>query len=224
MDACVRVTAPLQGRTWDGQRAWPVPGEGNACHAFAENRDGNSARVVFHGRKWAGPSHPAPFWTGENYPIALPMLLYLIFPTRAAQFIYLVPFAAAIPVDSALGLTRKESSGTAVPFAASTMPQGKQAYWRKLWPRQGTGRTVQTGRDRTLRGIVESCRGEGNGGLRPKWNPDRMLERVAESCRGEGNGGLRPKWNPDRMLERVAESCRVANFGFICENAISTGR
>ena len=146
-----------------------------------------------------GTLHPAPFWTGENYPIALPMLLYLIFPTRAAQFIYLVPFAAAIPVDSALGLTRKESSGTAVPFAASPMPQGKQAYWLKLWPRPKTGRTGQTGRDRTLRGI-------------------------AESCRGEGNSGLRPKLNPDRMLERVAESCRVANFGFICENAISTGR
>ena len=88
------------------------------------------------------------------------MLLYLIPPTRAAQFIHLVPFAAAIPVDSALGLTRKESSGAAVPFAASPMPQGKQAYWLKLWPRQETGRTVQPV-DRTLKGIVESCRGKG---------------------------------------------------------------
>ena len=44
------------------------PGEGNACHAFAEKRDGNSARVVFHGWKWAGPFSSRPILDGRKLP------------------------------------------------------------------------------------------------------------------------------------------------------------
>ena len=68
MDACVRVTAPIQRGTWDGQRAWTAAWEGYACHAFAENRDETTPRDSEFNPKFEDPVHVGNIASDASHP------------------------------------------------------------------------------------------------------------------------------------------------------------